>query len=196
MEYNMNLKDIGNSFFCDQLEKFVSESPYLAFVLLSSLLEFMGNCYQKSQGSKNTTREIFFNLINNNEALKEYRRFNYKVKDQKSGIDIDNNYLYKYLRCGMLHELLPKEDIILCPDRNDLSQKVIGAKNLYEDMKRAWDELKSLSDVSSYMESTDVLIVFDAFSGSTTSSIVVKTTSQTNETEKKLEEEMNAATEA
>lgn len=192
----MNLKDIGNSFFCDQLEKFVSESPYLAFVLLSSLLEFMGNCYQKSQGSKNTTREIFFNLINNNEALKEYRRFNYKVKDQKSGIDIDNNYLYKYLRCGMLHELLPKEDIILCPDRNDLSQKVIGAKNLYEDMKRAWDELKSLSDVSSYMESTDVLIVFDAFSGSTTSSIVVKTTSQTNETEKKLEEEMNAATEA
>lgn len=192
----MNLKDIGNSFFCDQLEKFVSESPYLAFVLLSSLLEFMGNCYQKSQGSKNTTREIFFNLINNNEALKEYRRFNYKVKDQKSGIDIDNNYLYKYLRCGMLHELLPKEDIVLCPDRNDLSQKVIGAKNLYEDMKRAWDELKSLSDVSSYMESTDVLIVFDAFSGSTTSSIVVKTTSQTNETEKKLEEEMNAATEA
>ena len=21
----------------------------------------------------------------------------------------DNNYLYKYLRCGMLHELLPKK---------------------------------------------------------------------------------------
>ena len=189
----MNLKDVGDSFFCDQLENFVSESPYLAFVLLSAILEFMGSCYLSGQGPKDSTREIFFNLINKSEALKAYRELNFK-----NGQNEDNNYLYKYLRCGMLHEVLPKDDIVLCPDRNELSnsKKVVGAKNLYEDMKMAWKELKLLPDVSSYMESTDVLTIFDAYSGSTTSSIVVESTIQTNETEEKLEDELNAASEA
>ena len=47
-----------------------------------------------------------------------------------------------------------------------MSQKVVGAKELCEDMNKAWDELKSSPDVSSYMESTDALTVFGVFSGS------------------------------
>ena len=161
----MNLKEIGDSFFCDKLKEFVDKSPYLSFVLLSAIFEFMGNCNRKGQGSKDNSKDIFNDLINNVDALKEYRVF----KDNNK----DYNYLYKYLRCGMLHEMIPKKEIVLCPDRNNLSQNIIGAKNLYEDMEKAWDELKSSPEVSKYIENTDALTVFDEFSGSTASSMAV-----------------------
>lgn len=160
----MNLKELGDSLFCEQLNDIVDKSPYLSFIILSAILEFMGNCYLRGQGPKDSTRKIFFNLINNTEALKAYKVLNFKNDKNE-----DNNYLYKYLRCGMLHEVLPKEDIVLCPDRNDLSNsgKTVGAKNLYEDMKKAWEELKLLPDVSSYIESTEALKVIGELSGST-----------------------------
>ena len=193
----MNLKEIGDSFFCNQLKEFVESNPYFAFVLLSAILEYMGNCNRMGQGSKDETRTIFYDLINNVESLRDYRLLNYQTK--KSGTEkvIDNNYLYKYLRCGMLHEVIPKKEIVLCPDRNNLSQKVIGAKNLYEDMEKAWDELKSSPEVSKYMESTDALTVFDEFSGSTSSSIsAIIGTSQTTKSENNIEEDWIAVTEA
>ena len=181
----MNYKELGDSFFCDQLENLVDDSPYLAFVLLSGILEFMGNCYRAGQGSKNDTRKIFYDLINNVNALADYRMLNYQSQDPSSGKDLDNNGLYKYLRCGMLHELIPKNEIVLCPDINDISQRMIGAKNLYEDMKRAWDELKSIPYVLSYMEKTDALNVVDGFSGFTASSIVSTSNKGSQECESK-----------
>jgi len=187
----MNLREVGDSLFCYQLKEIVDKCPYFSFVTLSALLEFMGNCYRKGQGSKDCTREVFFNLINKIDALKAYRLLNFKNDKNE-----DNNYLYKYLRCGMLHEVLPKEDVVLCPDRNDLSdeKKIIGAKNLYEDMKRAWSELKSSPEISSYMERTEVLRGVDDYSGSTTSSILVnKDLSQKSDFGKSLEDELIAA---
>lgn len=185
----MNLKEIGDSFFCNQLKELVDKNPYFAFVLLSAILEFLGNCNRKGKGSKDDTKDIFNDLINNVDAFKEYRKFKDDTKDY--------NYLYKYLRCGMLHEMIPKNEIVLCPDRNNLSQNVIGAKNLYEDMEKAWDELKSSPEVSKYMESTDALTVFDVFSGTTASSMAaIMGDSQTNDSENVIDEELIAATEA
>lgn len=184
----MNLKEIGDSFFCDQLKEFVDKSPYMSFVLLSAILEFMGTCYRKGKGSKEDTKDIFSDLINNVGALKEYRAF----KDNNK----DYNYLYKYLRCGMLHEMIPKKEIELCSNRNNLSKHIIGAKELYEDMQKAWNELKFSPDVSKYIESTDALTVFDEYSGSTTSSVaVISGVSLTNGSEKNIDEEWIAATE-
>ena len=197
----MNLKEIGDSFFCDKLKEFVDKSPYLSFVLLSAILEFIGTCYRKGKGSKDNTRTIFYDLINNVVAFEDYKQLNYqtKIEDKKSGTEIviDNNYLYKYLRCGMLHEVIPKEDIVLCPDRNDLTKRIIGAKNLYEDIEKAWHELKSSPEVSKYIENTDALTVFDEFSGSTASSMaVIMGASQINDSENTIDEEWIAATEA
>ena len=193
----MNYKELGDSFFCGQLEELVDNSPYLSFVLLSSILEFMGHCYRSGQGSKNNTRGIFLNLINNVKALEEYKKLNFPAYDPRSGKDIDNNYLYKYLRCGMLHEMIPKKDIVLSPDKNDMSQKTVGARNLYEDMKKAWDELKSSPNILSYMEKTDALNVDDELSGSTISSIVstANENSQQCESESNLEDEWKTITE-
>ena len=187
----MNLKEVGDSLFCDQLKGIVDQSPYLAFILLSAILEFMGNCNKRGRGSKYSTKEIFFDLINNSEALKDYKKLNFRNDKNEN-----NNYLYKYLRCGILHEVLPKGDIVLCPDRNDLSgtKKTIGAKNLYEDMKKAWEELKSSSEISSYLEETDAVCVIDEFSGSTACSITTnKDFSQKSESGKSLEDEIMAA---
>lgn len=194
----MNLKEIGDSFFCNHLEEIVDRSPYLSFVLLSAILEFLGTCNRIGKGSKDDTRTIFYDLINNIVAFEDYKQLNYQVKleDKKSGTEkvIDNNYLYKYLRCGMLHEMIPQKEIVLCPDRNNLSQKVIGAKNLFEDMQKAWVELKSLPEVSKYIESTDALTVFDEFSGSTTSSVaVIMGASRTNDSETTVDEEFAVA---
>ena len=84
----LNLKKVGDSFFNQQLVSLVENNPYLAFVLLSAILEFMGHCYRKGQKTNDdTVRAVFFDLINNVEALKDYRQLNFKfkVKDRKSG---------------------------------------------------------------------------------------------------------------
>lgn len=163
-----NIREIGDSFFSKHLEEFVDKSPYLAFVVLSAILEYMGHCLLKNEGPSMNTKEIFYDLINNVKALKKYRELNFKETNKK-GNEINNNYLYKYLRCGMIHTILPNEDIVLSPDKNELSKRIVGAKELYEDIKKAWEELKSLPEVSKNMEAVDALKVVDELSGSTIS---------------------------
>ena len=163
-----NLLKVGNSLFNKDFEDFITKQPYMAFVVLSAILDFIGHCFQMDQSSSIDTVKIFYDVINNINALSNYRDLNYNYTNKKDN-EINSNYLYKYLRCGMVHELLPKGDIVLSPDRNDLSKRIVGAKELYEDMKKAWEELKSLPDVSSYMEATDALKVVDVLSGSTIS---------------------------
>lgn len=164
-----NLVQVGDSFFKDAaIKELIEKNPYVSFIVLSALLEFLGKCNKLPRDfvTENESSRDCYDVINNLEALKEYRVLNYKVTHKK-GKEIDKNYLYSGLRCGMLHAMLPAEDIILTPEENDTQNKKIGAKILYEDFCKAWSELKEKEDILQEMEKTTVLKIVESSTGST-----------------------------
>ena len=160
----MSLKDVGDSFFCanDDLERLVQNQPYMSFVIMSSLIEFIGKCYKRRLDfqTQYKSKEDYFDVINNLESLKKYREFN------KEG---QVNELYTLLRCGMLHALLPKEDMHLAPGSNDFNKKIIGASELYSDIKNAWVEVKTIPEILQYVRETSAIEVYDLTSDGTAS---------------------------
>lgn len=77
------IKDLGDSFFIDdKMEKVIEEIPYLSFLILSVILEFIAKCrvsklYEATDGK---TRKYCKDAIENIEALKKY--------DNMSDIDL------------------------------------------------------------------------------------------------------------
>ena len=87
------LKEVGDSFFSDNVKHLVEEEPYWSFVLLSAMIEFMGKCYSIAKGldSRTSIKDMqksglsetdFYNSINQITALKKYKIFNYKKKNK------------------------------------------------------------------------------------------------------------------
>lgn len=157
----MTIKELGDSFFCEKVEKVIDDIPYLSFLILSVILEFIAKCrvsklYEKTDGE---TRKYCKDAIKNIEALKKY--------DNMSDID-----LYTNLRCSMIHSFKPQDNILLSPEKNNLIEKRIGAKELYKDLKSAWSEILKNEKIKSYVTETESIIVMDELSGSTTSTFM------------------------
>ena len=124
----------------DEMQDIVERHPYHAFALLSILIEVIGKS------------------INNDD---DWQHFEPKGKDFNAALTSclalqkyqNIKGLYGILRCGMNHAFLPKEGIKLAPDNNDLVNNIIGCKELYDDIKDAWDSIitggtKSSKDLS------------------------------------------------
>ena len=168
----MDVRELGDSLFSKELENFVKCQPYMAFVNLSALLEFIARCKYQKRDNDYKTGDLCANAINSIKALEKYKTMNYETEEKKM-----SNYLYKSIRCGMLHSILPKKEVILNAGANDLDNKVVGALELYGDIQKAWDELKKTIELQEYLE-TDVLNISGTFSGSTQTSIVQDETLQ------------------
>ena len=110
----------------DDMQDIVEQHPYHAFALLSICIEVIGKS------------------INND---KDWQHFEPKGKDFNEALNLcptlqkyqNVKDLYSILRCGMNHAFLPKEGIKLAPDNNDLANNIIGCKELYDDIKDAWN---------------------------------------------------------
>lgn len=133
----INLKQLGDSFFNIDFERFIDSQPYMSFVVMAGIIEFMGKCIQKRSDflESGHSEGDYYYVINNVTALSKYDKFNYNYKN-KSGKGMDSNYLYKVVRCGMVHAFIPKETIYLSDKDNDLSNKIVSAKELYSDLKK------------------------------------------------------------
>ena len=168
----MTIQEVGDSFFCKELEQLVDKKPYMAFVIMSSILEFKGKCYHKRRDFQETgtSKNDYYDAINKLDSLKEYRILN--NSSNNNGQDTNNNYLYTSLRCGMVHAFLPKVDIILAPSENDLSKKIVGAQELYTDLQKAWEEIKQIADIASYINENLALNVAGELSGSTSTNVL------------------------
>lgn len=157
--------DIGDNFFNSCSRSFIKKNPYISFILLSSFIEFLGKCMERRkdfQEDKHSKKD-YYNVINSLQSLIAYKKFNDNSKR-------NSNYLYTHLRCGMLHALLPKDNLILSSSSNDINNNIIGAEELYSDLKKAWEELKKDPNLQSYLNSNQ-LVVKDNLTGSTTSQI-------------------------
>ena len=115
------------------VEELVDRDQYLpAFLMISCGIEFLGKCI----GSR-PFRDRGYKGNNFKNALAGFSSLNkYKIN---SSVDI-----YKNLRCGIVHSLLPDNRIMLVEENNNLPN-VIGLKNLKDDFITACNDL--LTDV-------------------------------------------------
>lgn len=124
----------------DEMQDIVEKHPYHAFALLSIFIEVIGKS------------------INNDD---DWQHFESKGKDFKVALNSclslqkyqNVNDLYGVLRCGMNHAFMPKEGIQLGSDYNDFANNTIGCKEMYRDIKDAWNSIvtgvtKSNKDLS------------------------------------------------
>lgn len=145
MKRNISLQDFIDKFIIGDLKPIVESQPYLAFVLLSATIEFLGKCLSNTNDWQKTG-ESEFNFCN---AIQTYPSFDkYKVKfgestTLKNHNMVYKNKLYKELRCAMVHALQPTSEIVLRGERNDLENNIVGCRELYEDVIAACEFVKS-----------------------------------------------------
>src|ERR1051325_2273799 len=73
-----------------------NKAPYIKFIPILVGIEFLGGCYDKHDFNKEKESENRFNR-----ALKKLFPKSYKPFANESS----KHYLYKHLRCGMIHQL-------------------------------------------------------------------------------------------
>ena len=145
MKKDISLQNFINKFIIDDIKPIVNSQAYLAFVLLSAAIEFLGKCLSKADDWQ-TSGESEYDFCN---AIQTYPSLNkYKVKFGESTTvkghnNVYKNKLYKELRCAMVHALQPSSKIILRGERNDLENNIIGCQELYEDVVAACEFVKS-----------------------------------------------------
>lgn len=119
---------------------------YLSFSLISQGIEFLGACIDNYDFDKSGKSANRFRL-----AIKDLFPLKYDIYNKSSSV----YDLYKNLRCGLLHKMLPKSDIELIqrieiPDfGNHLEIKRIRNKNrlilvsqdLFDDFEKAANEV-------------------------------------------------------
>lgn len=148
-----SIRQVGDSIFDKRLSQLTKRYPYQSFVVMSAALEFLGkafsgrNNFQESGHSSGDFEDVIKNLS----ALKKYSKY---------------NDFYHKLRCGMLHAFAP-DDIILKRGMNNIEKNEIGARELCEDLRKAWEELKTLPNCKAHIKETYILDVHGTMSGST-----------------------------
>ena len=159
----MTAKNFIDSVIADT-ELIVTERPYHAFALLCSEIEILGKCLNSEPWhTKRKVKRDFFNAINTLPELNKYKRYNSKTSGGK-----DNNKLYDTLRCGIIHAGFPKDGSIkLINEYNDLNMDIIGCRELYDDIKKAWNNLKNNSTLCRKNLSEEVMNISGAVSAST-----------------------------
>lgn len=146
METNKSLQDFIDEFIVEGIKPIVDKKPYLAFILLSSAIEFLGKCLNKTNDwqQNGKSREDFCNAIKTFSSLQKYD-VAFANENERNQCDLKERCLYRVLRCAMVHALQPRPEIILEADRNNLAKNTIGCKELYEDVVKACEDVKNMS---------------------------------------------------
>ncbi len=149
-------------------EELADTKPYHTFLVLLVAVEILGKMLlgetkidKKGKVKDMESSKAFVEAINDIDALSPYRQFNYN----------NTNSLYK-LRCGMAHSFSPtlKVTLGLGPDKNDLSNGVIGCKDFLEDIEKAWIEVQNRDDLEVDLDEK-MLFVNNSITGGTATSI-------------------------
>lgn len=142
-------------------EELVDTKPYHTFLVLLVAVEMLGKMLLGETNEKGKSKRAFVEAINDIDALSPYRQFNHER----------TNYLYE-LRCGMAHSLSLTNNVTLslAPDKNDLSNSVIGCRDFLEDIKKAWNDVQNRDDLNVNLDEK-VLFVNNSITGGTATSI-------------------------
>ena len=145
----MTLEEYGNKLINDDLGKLVESNPYFAFIVLASAIEFIARCRLQDIHTKEISKKVYLKAINKLKSFKKYRQLK-----EKNG-----NKLYTLLRCGLAHTTMPDKGITLSSGENELQNNVVGCVSLYEDVKKAWAEIKSDATILHYLQTHNGLVI-------------------------------------
>lgn len=142
-------------------EELVDTKPYHTFLVLLVAVEMLGKMLLGETNKKGNSKRAFVEAINDIDALSPYRQFNHK----------GTNCLYE-LRCDLAHRLSLTNSVTLSlgPDKNDLSNGVIGCKDFLEDIKKAWNDVQNRDDLKVNLDEK-ALFVNNSITGATATSI-------------------------
>lgn len=149
------IKEIGDSY------------PYLGFFLIASGIEFLGKCLNPSSDWQESGKSLvdFEEAIMKFKSLNKYKRY---TKKGDNGITSAIS-LYSSLRCGLVHAMLPKDNLQLHKGNNESTSKINGVEkdgklhlyfdNFFDDFSNACKELLSMSSWSSGKQKDDTFFI-------------------------------------
>ena len=138
------IKEIKQIAFGDDENK--TSHPYLASALMAIGIEFLGKCIRL----KNINQTELYQLFEQNHSTND---FNLALQELQSlqkynNISLPNGNLYKVLRCGFCHTMLPKSNLILMEGNGNYSvndgELTLYLESFYNDFERACNELINL----------------------------------------------------
>lgn len=110
---NMNAKEFIQIELIDGIGEIIESRPFLACIVMSAGIEFLGKCLDIQKGWNDKDPERYFNDAISNLFPKDYQKAN-------------SNDLYHMLRCGMIHSCMPDSKLALSADGNNFRTEVIG----------------------------------------------------------------------
>lgn len=167
---NLSIEDFINKYLIDEIGKIKENHPYMAFVLMSSGIEFLGR-YMRNQLTKpNVGRYCFNYAIKNLEPLNSYLG--------KVGFD-DISNLYGEFRCGLIHQYRIANTQIILSDQNSEGARTINCDDFYkafaESCKDAVAYVKN-KNLEPYSFITETPIVKNGIISSTTGTTITQVT--------------------
>ena len=145
-----------SEYYINEVKQLISEKHYfVAFLVISSGIEFLGKAISDHDWSKTgTSREDFNSALSAFLSLKKYSNLGLEFDNAKN----DTSF-YTIVRCGIVHASRPMLGITLSEGNNNLPNK-IGITDLYSDFNDACNDLlngvvplgngKNLSDTICY----------------------------------------------
>lgn len=129
----MTAKDFIKKELIDGIGAIVKDHPYIACIVMSCGIEFLGKCMDTNSPWDNNNPNKYFS-----DAIDALFPDSYKTTFQRKD-------LYSSLRCCLIHRFSPKENIALSNGGqhlqeisiNGVNRIVINCAQLYEDFKKA-----------------------------------------------------------
>ena len=161
----MNIIEFINHVLIDEIRVIQQDEhhTYLSFSLISQGIELLGSLIDKDEFHKIGLSPKRFDAAINNFFTKGYKEYANKSNDF---------YLYKNLRCGMLHVLIPQnklalgerkydqgryEHLKIYPEISGNNRLILIAEDFYEDFKCACKEvIEIISDKSIFDKFPDL----------------------------------------
>ena len=146
--------------------------PYLAFFLIASGVEFLGKCMSKNKSWQNvgTSQEDFETAICKLHAFEKYKKYTSELK-KKKGKDGKRHFvnppisIYKNLRCGLLHAMLPSGKIVLSDGtgspKETTKRLTLYLDTFYADFCSACDELLRTPILWGKKDMTSIFLIVD-----------------------------------
>lgn len=127
----MTLKEFFDGMLTETWNLLESGHPYAAFWIMMPMIEFMGICMdENAQFQSKNGSEKLFNRALQLKGLKKYKKVG----------------LYKLLRCGLLHAMMPNSSVKVSGAGEDVigsGNVIIRGKALLSNVERAWNDLQT-----------------------------------------------------
>lgn len=123
-------KEFIREYLIDKIEKLKDSDPYIAFLMMSIGIEFLGKCLNKKKkwDTEDRSKKDFNLAISSLNSLNKYQGWD----------------LYHKLRCGLAHTMMVKSGLEI-KDKGTSTSTCVSCEGFYNDFKAACEEVMNMS---------------------------------------------------